>query len=166
MGVRVAAIVLGVLACALPPSAVARDTHVSAVLNGYSYHLPRDYYNERNVGYGLQIDAAWGDHHAMFGGGTYRDSYYTHADYLGAGYNYRIWEHAFRFSRGFMDAGLVVLVAKSAGYSKYYHVPILIAPLPWVSVGNERVAVNIMFAPAPSDNYASVLTLQFKFVII
>ncbi|MDH4276070.1 MAG: hypothetical protein OEW08_13630 [Gammaproteobacteria bacterium] len=145
--------------------AIASDTHISMVINGFSYHLPRDYYNERNTGIGLQLDEAWGRHHLMWGVGTYRDSYFTQANYFGTGYNHRLWDANLRASRWYIDAGAVLLVAKSEGYTKYYHVPMLIAPLPWVAVGNERYAMNMMFAPAPNNHYASVLTVQLKIVL-
>ena len=146
--------------------ALASETQMGVVFNGLSYHLPREnYFNERNTGYGIQLDRAWGRQRAIASAGTFLDSYYTQANYIGAGYNYRLWDEASSYQRWHFDAGGVVLAAQSAGYSKYYRVPVLIAPLPWVSFGNERMALNLMFAPALNEHYASVFTAQVKFVI-
>lgn len=146
--------------CLLCAPGLAAGDQLSLVVNGLSFHYPRhESFNERNYGYGVQYDKVLAHKQTLLAGaGVFQDSYSTQAHYVGLGWTAR----TLNLEQLHVDAGAVLLVAASSAYREYYGQQVIAVPLPFVTVGNDRVGLNAMYAPKLGNAYASVVTLQLK----
>ena len=113
--------------------------------NGISYHLDRSKkYNETNLGPGLEYDFdGMGDWVPFVAGGTFRDSNNQDSNYLAGGGKYRIplspdWGGLY------VDLGLAGVVMTRKSYKDNKPFPVA---GPFISVGNEYMALNAAFIP-------------------
>lgn len=134
------------------------------VLNGKSIHInkiPSENLNERNYGAGFQyefnrINKNWVP---FLNAGGFTDSYDKPSYYVGGGFF-----HRYSLSRNFLnlhfDAGLTGFVMTKEDVNDNEPFPGI---LPMVSIGNERVALNITYIPKITDIGTDLWFMQLKF---
>lgn len=135
----------------LLPSLCLADPNIYANVFGFSYHFkdvpenfPHDW-NQVNPGLGLQVD--WNTDLGMVGlvAGRYKDSYHTHANYFGG-----VWyKHINDNNRGwFFDVGGTLLLIDSPSYFGSFINGTVLAPLPFIAIGYERVSAQFIYFPS------------------
>jgi len=82
----------------IPFAVFADDVTYGIDLYGRSYHQnlkqgARDKLNESNIGYGLHINKVTGKHRFTTNIGTFQNSYYDQAFWIGGQYTYRLLKH-------------------------------------------------------------------------
>lgn len=158
------------LFCGWPASANAGQ--LDLVVNGRSYHFSSDIdWNESNYGLGLEYEFdstsrwLWSTNVNAF-----RDSVNNMSYMVGGGLRRRLFQsnHSVDF---YVDAGLNAFLMARADVNDYLPFPGI---LPSVSMGTNRVGVNITYLPefavkelvqsnVPDPDIGGVLFLQFKF---
>ena len=135
---------------------VAQQLHV--VINGKAYHFDnkRDW-NEKNYGLGFEYDfAPRGNWIPLLTGSSFKDSNSHTSRYLGAGIKRR-----FLFGKDpkglHLDVGVVGFAMTRRDYNN--NDPFLGA-LPFVSLGNEFVAINATYIPKVHPKFVSLLYFQ------
>lgn len=134
------------------------------IINGKAYHFDRSQdWNENNYGLGFEYDFdQHGDWIPLITGSSFKDSFNQTSIYLGGGVKRR-----FLLSKdptGFhFDIGAVGFLMTRKDHNDNKPFPGL---LPFVSVGNEYVAINMTFVPKVSPKFANLLYFQFMFKIV
>ncbi len=146
-----------VFVCLLLPGVLLADKLYFA-FNGISYHFDRSKkYNETNLGPGLEYDFDQvGNWVPFIAGGTFRDSNNQNSNYLAGGGKYRI-PLSPDWSNLYVDFGLAGVLMTRYDYKDNKPFPIA---GPFVSVGNDYVALNAAFIPAFLPKSKSLLYFQ------
>ena len=145
--------ILGLL---LPNLIVADELHL--ILNGKAYHSDRSAnYNEDNWGLGFEYDFEMNnDWVPLFTGSRFKDSNNQNSNYLGGGIKKR-----FEISKSALgmhvDLGVVGFLMTRYDYNN--NDPFLGA-LPFVSVGNDFIAINATYIPSISPKHTSLVYFQ------
>ena len=139
-----------------PGMLVAEELHL--IINGKSYHFDRTKnYNENNWGVGFEYDFnPQGKWIPLITGSRFKDSNDQNSNYLGGGTKYR-YEFGSAQSNWHVDLGVVAFLMTRKDYNN--NDPFLGA-LPFVSVGNDFVAVNATYIPSISPKHQSLLYFQ------
>ncbi len=126
--------------------------------NGISYHFDRSKkYNETNLGPGLEYDFEQvGDWVPFVAGGTFRDSNNNDSNYLAGGGKYRI-PLSPDWGRLYIDIGLTGVVMTRKDYKGNKPFPVA---GPFISVGNDYLALNAAFIPEFLPKSTSLLYFQ------
>ena len=126
--------------------------------NGISYHFDRSKnYNETNLGPGLEYDFEQSGNWVPFiAGGTFRDSNNQDSNYLAAGGKYRI-PLSPDWGQLYIDIGLTGVLMTRYDYRNNKPFPLA---GPFVSVGNDYVALNAAFIPEFLPKSTSLLYFQ------
>ncbi|MCW9025124.1 MAG: hypothetical protein OQK73_10650 [Gammaproteobacteria bacterium] len=141
---------------------VAEELHL--ILNGKAYHFDRNKnYNEDNWGLGFEYDLEpQGKWIPLITGSRFKDSNDQNSNYLGGGA-----KHRFSFGNSsselHFDVGLVAFLMTRKDYNGYD--PFLGA-LPFVSLGNDHVAVNATYIPSISPKHTSLLYFQLAIKLL
>ncbi len=128
------------------------------VINGKAYHFDRSRnFNEKNWGVGFEYDFEQkGNWIPLLTGSTFKDSNNQTSNYLGGGV-----KHRFMLGSGdtglHIDAGVVAFLMTRKDYNSERP---FFGALPFISVGNEYVAVNATYIPKISPKHASLLYFQ------
>ncbi len=145
------------LVCLLFPGVLLAGNLYFA-FNGISYHFDRSKnYNETNLGPGLEYDFDQiGGWVPFVAGGTFRDSNNQDSNYFAGGGKYRIpispdWGNLY------VDVGLTGVVMTRKSYKDNKPFPIA---GPFVSVGNDYIALNAAFIPEFLPKSTSLLYFQ------
>jgi len=146
-----------VFVCLLLPGVLLADKLYFA-FNGISYHFDRSKkYNETNLGPGLEYDFDQvGNWVPFIAGGTFRDSNNQNSNYLAGGGKYRI-PLSPDWSNLYVDVGLAGVLMTRYDYKDNKPFPVA---GPFVSVGNDYVALNAAFIPAFLPKSKSLLYFQ------
>lgn len=146
-----------VFVCLLLPGVLLADKLYFA-FNGISYHFDRSKkYNETNLGPGLEYDFdQMGGWVPFIAGGTFRDSNNQDSNYLAGGGKYRI-PLSPGWGRLYVDFGLTGVLMTRYDYKDNKPFPVA---GPFVSVGNDYVALNAAFIPEFLPNSTSLLYFQ------
>lgn len=134
------------------------------VINGKAYHFDRSQdWNENNYGLGFEYDFdARGDWIPLITGSSFKDSFKQTSLYLGGGVKRRFL--LTKDASGFhADVGIVGFLMTRKSHNDNKPFP---GVLPFVSLGNEYVALNITFIPKVSPKFANLLYFQFMFRIM
>lgn len=151
------------LSCLLFPGVLLADKLYFA-LNGISYHFDRSKkYNETNLGPGLEYDFDHiGSWVPFMAGGTFRDSNNQNSNYFAAGGKYRI-PLSPNWASLYLDIGLTGVVMTRKSYKDNQPFPIV---GPFISFGNDYVALNAAFIPEFLPNSTSLLYFQVMVTVI
>lgn len=133
------------------------------IINGKAYHFDRARnYNEKNWGYGFEYNfERHGRWIPLLTGSSFKDSKNHTSNYLGGGAKKR-------FMLGSGDTGLHIdlgIVAFVMTRKDYRGNRPFLGALPFISVGNEYVAVNATYIPRISPKYARLLYFQLMIKI-
>ena len=145
-----------------PITAFSGELH--GIINGKAYHFDRSQdWNENNYGLGFEYDFEHrGDWIPLITGSSFKDSFNQTSIYLGGGIKRR-----FLFSKdpsGFhADVGVVGFLMTRKDYNDNKPFP---GVLPFVSVGNEFVAINVTFVPEVSPKFSNLLFFQAMFKLL
>ncbi len=151
-----------VFVCLLLPGVLLADKLYFA-FNGISYHFDRSKkYNETNLGPGLEYDFDQIDGWVPFiAGGTFRDSNNQDSNYLAGGGKYRV-PLSPDWGRLYVDFGLAGVLMTRYDYKDNKPFPIA---GPFVSLGNDYVALNAAFIPAFLPKSKSLLYFQLMVTV-
>jgi len=146
----------------MPLHAYCGELH--GIINGKAYHFDRSQdWNENNYGLGFEYDFDQrGDWIPLVTGSFFKDSYNETSTYLGGGVKRR-----FLFSKDssglHADVGVVgfLMTRKDQNDNKPFP-----GILPFVSIGNEYVAINVTFVPEVSPKFTNLLFFQVMFKLI
>jgi len=143
--------------CLLLPGVLLADKLYFA-FNGISYHFDRSKkYNETNLGPGLEYDFDQvGGWIPFIAGGTFRDSNNQDSNYLAGGGKYRI-PLSPDWGRLYVDFGLTGVLMTRYDYKDNKPFPVA---GPFISVGNDYVALNAAFIPEFLPKSTSLLYFQ------
>ncbi|NOZ37972.1 MAG: hypothetical protein GXP11_07890 [Gammaproteobacteria bacterium] len=132
--------------------------------NGLSYHFDRSKnYNETNLGPGLEYDFEQSGNWVPFiAGGTFRDSNNQDSNYLAGGGKYRI-PLSSDWGGLYVDIGLTGVLMTRYDYKNNKPFPVA---GPFVSVGNDYVALNAAFIPEFLPKSTSLLYFQIMVTVI
>ncbi len=146
-----------VFVCLLLPGVLLADKLYFA-FNGISYHFDRSKkYNETNLGPGLEYDFDQvGGWVPFIAGGTFRDSNNQDSNYLAGGGKYRI-PLSPDWGRLYVDFGLTGVLMTRYDYKDNKPFPVA---GPFISVGNDYVALNAAFIPEFLPKSTSLLYFQ------
>lgn len=128
------------------------------IINGKAYHFDRGRnFNEKNWGYGFEYNFEQrGDWIPLLTGSSFKDSKNQTSNYLGGGTKKR-----FMLGSGasglHLDVGVVGFIMTRKDYKNQ---KLFVGALPFISVGNEYVAINATYIPKISPKYASLLYFQ------
>ncbi len=140
----------------LPGLLFADQLH--GIINGKAYHFDRSRnFNESNWGVGFEYDfERSGNWIPLLTGSTFKDSNDQTSNYLGGGTKYR-----FMLGSGssglHLDAGIVAFLMTRKDYNNEDP---FFGALPFISVGNEYVAINATYIPSVSPKFASLMFFQ------
>ncbi len=129
-----------------------------AIINGVAYHFDRSRnFNEQNWGYGFEYNfEPRGKWTPLLTGSSFKDSRNHTSNYLGGGVKTR-------YMLGSGDTGLhidVGVVAFLMTRKDYKNNRPFLGALPFISVGNEYVAINATYIPKISPKHARLLFFQ------
>jgi len=139
------------------PSLLFAD-QLHGIINGKAYHFDRSRnFNEKNWGFGFEYNFEQSGNWIPFlTGSTFKDSNDQTSNYLGGGA-----KHRFMLGSGenglHLDAGVVAFLMTRKDYNGDRP---FFGALPFISVGNEYVAVNATYIPKISPKHASLLYFQ------
>ncbi|MBI3899505.1 MAG: hypothetical protein HY308_14605 [Gammaproteobacteria bacterium] len=140
----------------MPFAASAGQT--SLIINGKAWHIGTDkHYNEKNWGAGVQYDFdVVGDNWIPFVTASgFKDSNNNPSYYAGGGYLKR-----FAISSDYhVDIGAIAFLMQREGYKNDN--PFLGA-LPVLSIGTQKVAVNITYIPSVDPKWVPLWFFQLK----
>lgn len=134
------------------------------IINGKAYHFDRSQdWNENNYGLGFEYDfEQQGDWLPLITGSSFKDSFNQTSLYLGGGVKRR-----FQLSKDpsglHFDLGVVGFLMTRKDYKDNQPFP---GVLPFVSLGNEFVAINMTFVPKVSPKFANLLYFQLMFKMV
>ncbi len=133
------------------------------IINGKAYHFDRvRNYNEKNWGYGFEYNFEQrGRWIPLLTGSSFKDSKNQTSNYLGGGAKKR-------FMLGSGDTGLHIdlgIVGFVMTRKDYRSDRPFVGALPFISVGNEYIAVNATYIPRISPKYARLLYFQLMIKI-
>ncbi len=150
---RVTAIIFILL---LPDVLFADQLH--GIINGKAYHFDRSRdFNESNWGVGFEYDFEQsGNWIPLVTGSTFKDSNNQTSNYLGGGSKYRFMLGS-GDSSWHLDAGVVAFLMTRKDYNNENP---FFGALPFVSVGNEYVAINATYIPSVTPKFASLMFFQ------
>ena len=134
----------------------AGDFHV--VLNGKAIHLDEGEYNEENWGLGLQYDFNPQDDWTKFVNASwFKDSNYNTSKYVGGGIRrrYHLDSHA---DGWFFDYGAIAFLMTRKDFKNNNP---FFGVLPFLSVGNGPVTLNMTYIPSVSPKHKEILYFQF-----
>ena len=140
----------------LPTLSTASELHL--VINGKSYHFDRSQdWNENNYGIGFEYNfEPWSNWIPLVSGSSFKDSFKQTSVYLGAGAKRRYLLGKDPQGMHF-DVGAAAFLMRRKDYKD--NNPFL-GVLPFVSLGNEHVALNATYIPNVSPKFASLLYFQ------
>ena len=141
----------------LLPTLVAGD-ELHLIFNGKAYHFDRaKNYNEDNWGVGFEYDLGKSDSWIpLITGSRFKDSNNQNSNYLGGGIKRRF--ELDNSSLGMhVDVGIIGFLMTRHDYND--NDPFLGA-LPFVSVGNEYIAINTTYIPSISPKHTSLVYFQ------
>lgn len=127
------------------------------VVNGKAIHLDDGDYNEKNWGVGLEYDFTPRDSWTKFINASYfKDSNYNTSKYIGGGIKKR---YALDDDKDGWNAqaGVIFFVMTRKDYKNNSPFP---GVLPFVSVGNGPVDLNMTYIPAVSPKHKNLLYFQ------
>jgi Antimicrobial peptide resistance and lipid A acylation protein PagP len=135
----------------------------SLLLNGKAIHLnppEGNRYNEENWGAGLQYDfSPRAGHWVPFvNASQFRDSNENNSPYMGGGIARRWWPVTGLWG-GHIDLGALAFVMRREQFRDGHWFPGL---LPVLSIGGDRVALNVTFIPKVDPKMVPLLFLQLK----
>ena len=141
----------------LLPNLLVAD-ELQLILNGKAYHLDRPTnYNEKNwvlgFEYDLEMNNSW---IPLFTGSRFKDSNNQNSNYLGGGIKKR-----FEISKP--DLGMHVdlrIVGFLMTRHDYNNNDPFLGALPFVSMGNDFVAINATYIPSISPKHTSLVYFQ------
>ncbi len=145
------------------PGLLFADT-LHGIINGKAYHFDRSRnFNESNWGVGFEYDfEKSGNWIPLLTGSSFKDSNNQTSNYLGGGTKYR-----FKLGQDdtdlHIDAGVVAFLMTRKDYNNENP---FFGALPFISVGNEYVAVNATYIPKISPKHASLLYFQLMVKLI
>jgi len=134
------------------------------IINGKAYHFDRGKnFNEENWGVGFEYDFDQAGNWIPFlTGSTFKDSNDQTSNYLGGGA-----KHRFMLGSGdssfHIDAGIVAFLMTRKDYN---NADPFFGALPFLSIGNEYIAVNASYIPKISPKHASLLYFQLMIKVI
>ena len=155
-------LLLVILCAAIVPHTVAGTLQL--VVNGKTYHFQRDRErNESNWGVGLEYSSKQrGDYIPFVTISAFKDSYFEMSNYFGGGIKRRFQsKHAERAL--YLDVGAIAFVMSHKNHNDGEPFPGL---LPFVSLGSERVALNIAYVPKVVDTSSNLLFLQLMVKVV
>ncbi len=146
----------------LPGLLFAGQLH--GIINGKAYHFDRSRnFNEKNWGFGFEYDfERSGNWIPLVTGSTFKDSNNQTSNYLGGGTKYRFMLGAGE-SSWHLDAGVVAFLMTRKDYNGKKP---FFGALPFISVGNEYVAVNATYIPSVSPKFASLMFFQLMIKVV
>lgn len=149
-------ITITLLVLLFPGLLLADQLH--GIINGKAYHFDRSRnFNEKNWGLGFEYNFEQrGSWIPLLTGSSFKDSKNQTSNYLGGGTKKRLMLGSGETGLH-IDVGIVGFVMTRKDYRNDR--PFLGA-LPFISVGNEYVAVNATYIPRISPKYASLLYFQ------
>ena len=145
--------ILGLL---LPGLVWGDELHL--VLNGKAYHFDRSKnYNEDNWGLGFEYDLDKSDNWIpLLSGSSFKDSNNQISNYLGGGI-----KHRFELDNAGMGIHFDIGVIGFMMTRKDYHSnDPFFGALPFISVGNDKVALNATYIPSISPKHTSLAYFQ------
>lgn len=134
----------------------------SIILNGLSRHvnpLPTQNFNEKNWGLGFQYDFVPVNKHwiPLANASGFKDSLNNFSYYAGSGIMRRFSLKSKTTLH--LDAGLVAFIMTRKDYKDNKPFPGI---LPMISVGNEKIALNITYIPKVHQKIVPVWFFQLK----
>ena len=146
-----------VLLLGLSTSSIADELHW--IINGKAIHLEGGDYNEANWGTGLEYDFTPHNNWTKFIHASYfKDSNYNISKYAGGGMKRRY--HLDDSKDGwFADAGFIAFLMTRKDYNDNKPFPGI---LPFLSVGNGPVALNMTYIPRVSPKHRALLYFQVQ----
>ena len=144
---------------ALTTTATAGDLNLIA--NGKAYHFDRDIpRNENNWGFGMQYSFESDTRNSSFVTvSSFKDSYDNTSNYIGSGIQRRYFLNKLAI-KSHLDIGVMGFAMTRKNYRD--GTPFLGA-IPFVSVGNDKFAVNMTYIPKMSFNESALVFFQFMF---
>ena len=144
-------------------SAAASAEGFNIILNGFSHHvnpLPTQNFNEKNPGFGIQYDyAPVYDHWIPFVNASgFKDSLRNPSYYAGGGIMRR-FSLTPKMGNLHLDAGLIAFMMTRQDYKDNDPFPGI---LPTLSLGNEKIALNITYIPKVHPKIVPVWFFQLK----
>lgn len=148
-------IIMIMLTLGLSMSVMADELQI--IVNGKAIHLDDGNYNEKNWGVGINYDFAPKDKWIKFFNASYfKDSNYNTSTYAGGGIKRRYSldgeEDGWR-----VDLGLIAFLMTRKDYNNNDPFPGI---LPFVSVANGPVSLNVTYIPAVTPKYKDLLYFQ------
>ncbi len=146
----------------MPELLFAGELH--GIVNGKAYHFNRNRnLNESNWGVGFEYDFdRRGSWIPLLTGSTFKDSNDQTSNYLGGGA-----KHRFMLGSGstglHLDVGGLAFAMTRKDYKNNKPFP---GALPFISVGNEFVAVNATYVPKISPKHVSLVYFQLQIKIV
>lgn len=152
---------LAIFALLILVSTLTQAGELQFVANGKAYHFDRDNNrNESNWGAGLyyRFDS---DKTAQpfVTVNSFKDSYNNTSNYIGGGYQWRHQLPAIS-SKLFTDVGLMGFVMTRKDYRDGRP---FVGALPFVSIGYDKMAINLAYVPNMNFNETSLVFVQFMF---
>ncbi len=142
----------------LPGIVYAGKLHL--VINGKAYHFDRDLkWNERNYGLGFEYEYEPQGNWIWFtAGSTFKDSNNQTSSYLGGGLRrrYLLGDDPQGLH---VDVGAVAFLMTRKDFNNHRPFP---GVLPFVSVGNEWLAMNMVYIPRVTPKLADLLFFQLR----
>ena len=152
-----------VAACAAICAAPAQADQWSVLLNGKAVHLEKPagtHYNEENWGAGVQYDFDMTDSKwiPFVTASGFKDSNGNPSYYAGGG-SLRRFSFVEEKSSLHLDAGVVAFFMTRKGYMNGKPFPGI---LPVVSLGTDRIAINITYIPKVDPKMVPIVFFQLK----
>lgn len=156
----IVAIILIILGMVL--SSVAEAGQMNLLINGKARHIDSasKNYNESNWGLGFQYDydKTKKNRVKFIGGGGFKDSYNKGSYYFGGGYG-RQFTISERLDNLHVD---VVMTGFVMTRQDFKNGDPFLGVLPMLSIGTDRVAVNITYVPKVKPKMAALIFYQLK----
>ena len=135
---------------------------LNLIINGKAIHQDKKNYNEENWGLGFEYNFEEKKEWIKFiNGGFFKDSLSNTSKYLGGGIKRR-----FMFSKnqdGFhVDLGMTAFMMTRKDYKNEEP---FFGALPYVSMGTDKVAINITYIPAVEPKLESLWFFQASFTV-
>ncbi|MDH5649664.1 MAG: hypothetical protein OEY67_08405 [Gammaproteobacteria bacterium] len=158
-GVRLFVLILPMLAAMIYPVSSLGDG-LSILLNGRSWHLEKKQgvdYNETNLGTGFQYDFSGnGDHvYPFINAGGFKDSFENNSYYAGGGLAKRFMAN----NSIHIDAGVTAFLMTRKDRNDGDPFP---GMLPFMTIGTDKVAVNITYIPKVDPKMVPLFFIQLK----
>lgn len=129
------------------------------IINGKAIHENKKNYNEENWGLGFEYNFEEKKNWINFiNGGFFKDSVFNTSKYLGAGSKRRF--SLDDNSNWHIDLGVAAFVMTRKDYKNEQP---FFGVLPYVSIGTNKVAINVTYIPAVSPKFEALWFFQASF---